>query len=111
VERQSCQQYQLQDLYDLYDDGRNLLEYYNDLVYFVQTSLGSSGLEELDDWGKTEEFYIELISRLCFIDTILITQIKSADPLDISFSYPRKSLFWRNGEMWWELSYFFNNKW
>jgi len=114
------------------DDGRifledyndlSLLEYYNDLVYFVQTSLGTSGIEELDDWGKTEEFYIELISRLCFIDTILITKIKSleykfhpvykeyiAASLDISFSYPGEFLFWSNGEMWWELSYFFNNK-
>jgi Chromosome segregation ATPases len=101
----------------------SLLENYNDLVYFVQTSLGTSGIEELDDWGKTEEFYIELISRLCFIDTILVTKIRSlecelnfvyhediAEALDISFSYPGKFLFWSNGEMWWELSYFFNNK-
>ncbi|MEG4391725.1 hypothetical protein [Microcoleus sp. BROC3] len=108
----------LEDYNDL-----SLLEYYNDLVYFVQTSLGTSGIEELDDWGKTEEFYIELISRLCFIDTILITKIKSleykfhpvdkeyiAASLDISFSYPGDFLFWSNGEMWWELSYFFNNK-
>ena len=108
----------LEDYNDL-----SLLEYYNDLVYFVQTSLGTSGIEELDDWGKTEEFYIELISRLCFIDTILITKIKSleykfhpvykeyiAASLDISFSYPGEFLFWSNGEMWWELSYFFNNK-
>jgi myosin heavy subunit len=108
----------LEDYKDL-----SLLEYYNDLVYFVQTSLGTSGIEELDDWGKTEEFYIELISRLCFIDTILITKIKSleykfhpvykeyiAASLDISFSYPGEFLFWSNGEMWWELSYFFNNK-
>ncbi|MEG4148674.1 hypothetical protein [Microcoleus sp. Pol12B5] len=108
----------LEDYNDL-----SLLENYNDLVYFVQTSLGTSGIEELDDWGKTEEFYIELISRLCFIDTILITKIKSleyksypvykeyiAASLDISFSYPGDFLFWSNGEMWWELSYFFNNK-
>ncbi len=108
----------LEDYNDL-----SLLENYNDLVYFVQTSLGTSGIEELDDWGKTEEFYIELISRLCFIDTILITKIKSleykfhpvykeyiAASLDISFSYPGEFLFWSNGEMWWELSYFFNNK-
>ncbi|MEG4305435.1 hypothetical protein [Microcoleus sp. D3_18a_C4] len=108
----------LEDYNDL-----SLLENYNDLVYFVQTSLGTSGIEELDDWGKTEEFYIEIISRLCFIDTILITKIKSleykfhpvykeyiAASLDISFSYPGDFLFWSNGEMWWELSYFFNNK-
>ncbi|MBD1812985.1 hypothetical protein NDA07_01455 [Microcoleus vaginatus DQ-U2] len=108
----------LEDYNDL-----NLLENYNDLVYFVQTSLGTSGIEELDDWGKTEEFYIELISRLCFIDTILITKIKSleykfhpvykeyiAASLDISFSYPGDFLFWSSGEIWWELSYFFNNK-
>ncbi|MBE9120257.1 hypothetical protein IQ269_05390 [Tychonema sp. LEGE 07199] len=98
----------LEDYNDL-----SLLEYYNDLVYFVQTSLGTSGIEELEDWGKTEEFYIELISRLCFIDTILITKIKSleykfhpvykeytAASLDISFSYPGDFLFWSNGEMW-----------
>jgi len=91
----------LEDYNDL-----SLLEYYNDLVYFVQTSLGTSGIEELDDWGKTEEFYIELISRLCFIDTILITKIKSleykfhpvykeyiAASLDISFSYPGELIF------------------
>jgi chromosome segregation ATPase len=123
VERQSCQQYQLQDLYDLYDDGRNFLGYYNDLVYFVQTSLGASGIEELNDWGKTEDFYIELISRLCFIDTILVTKIRSLEyelhpvykeyiavALADRFSYPGKFLFWSNGEMWWELSYFFNSK-
>lgn len=117
------EQNQLQDLYDLYDDGENFLGYYNDLVYFVQNSLGASGIEELNDWEKTENFYLELISRLCFIDTILVTEIKSleckfhlvykediAEALDISFSYPGKSLFWRYGEMWWELSYFFNNK-
>ncbi|MEG4048284.1 hypothetical protein [Microcoleus sp. Pol17_C1] len=105
-----------------YNDS-SLLEDYNDLVYFVQTSLGTSGIEELDDWGKTEEFYIELISRLCFIDTILITKIKSleykfhpvykeyiAASLDISFSYPGEFLFWSNGEMCLELSYFFNSK-
>ncbi len=108
----------LEDYNDL-----NLLENYNNLVYFVQTSLGTSGIEELDDWGKTEEFYIELISRLCFIDTILITKIKSleykfhpvykeyiAASLDISFSYPGEFLFWSNGEMCLELSYFFNSK-
>ncbi|MEG4634296.1 hypothetical protein QUB56_32840 [Microcoleus sp. AR_TQ3_B6] len=117
------QQNQLQDLYDLYDDGENFLGYYNDLVYFVQTSLGTSGIEELNDWEKTEEFYIELISRLCFIDTILITKIKSLEcklhpfykdyiavALDIRFSYPGKFLFWSNGEMCLELSYFFNSK-
>ena len=104
-------------------DGISLLKYYNDLVYFVQTSLGASGIEELNDWEKTEDFYIELISRLCFIDTILVTKIRSlecelnfvyhediAEALDISFSYPGKFLFWSNGEMWWELSYFFNSK-
>jgi len=104
-------------------DGISLLKDYNDLVYFVQTSLGSSGIEELNDWEKTEDFYIELISRLCFIDTILVTKIRSlecelnfvyhediAEALDISFSYPGKFLFWSNGEMWWELSYFFNSK-
>ena len=117
------EQNQLQDLYDLYDDGENFLGYYNDLVYFVQTSLGTSGIEELNDWEKTEEFYIELISRLCFIDTILITKIKSLEcklhpvykeyiavALDIRFSYPGKFLFWSNGEMCLELSYFFNSK-
>ncbi|MEG4292558.1 hypothetical protein Q5692_27430 [Microcoleus sp. C2C3] len=117
------QQNQLQDLYDLYDDGENFLGYYNDLVHFVQTSLGTSGIEELNDWKKTEEFYIELISRLCFIDTILITKIKSLEcklhpvykeyiavALDTRFSYPGKFLFWSNGEMCLELSYFFNSK-
>jgi chromosome segregation ATPase len=104
-------------------DGISLLKDYNDLVYFVQTSLKASGIEELNDWEKTEDFYIELISRLCFIDTILVTKIRSlecelnfvyhediAEALDISFSYPGKFLFWSNGEMWWELSYFFNSK-
>jgi len=104
-------------------DAISLLKDYNDLVYFVQTSLGASGIEELNDWEKTEEFYIELISRLCFIDTILVTKIRSlecelnfvyhediAEVLAVSFSYPGKFLFWSNGEMWWELSYFFNNK-
>lgn len=108
----------LEDYNDL-----NLLENYNNLVYFVQTSLGTSGIEELDDWGKKEEFYIELISRLCFIDTILVTKIRSleyklhpvykeyiAASLDISFSYPGDFLFWSNGEMCLELSYFFNSK-
>ena len=104
-------------------DGISLLQDYNDLVYFVQTSLGASGIEELNDWEKTEDFYIELISRLCFIDTILVTKIRSlegelkfvyqediAEALAVSFSYPGKFLFWSNGEMWWELSYFFNSK-
>ena len=66
-------------LRDGHHDEISLLEYYNDLVYFVQTSLGTSGIEELDNWGKTEEFYIELISRLCFIDTILVTKIRSLE--------------------------------
>ncbi|MEG4233266.1 hypothetical protein QUA40_14290 [Microcoleus sp. Pol11C3] len=110
-------------LRDGHHDEISLLEYYNNLVYFVQTSLGTSGIEELDNWEKTEEFYIELISRLCFIDTILITKIKYLEcnlhpvykeyfavALDISLSYPGKFLFWNNGEMWGELSYFFNSK-
>ena len=110
-------------LRDGHHDEISLLEYYNDLVYFVQTSLGTSGIEELDDWGKTEEFYIELISRLCFIDTILVTKIRSLEyklhpvykeyiavALADRFSYPGKFLFWSNGEMCLELSYFFNSK-
>jgi len=110
-------------LRDGHHDEINLLKYYNNLVYFVQTSLGTSGIEELDDWGKTEEFYIELISRLCFIDTILVTKIRSLEyklhpvykeyiavGLADRFSYPGKFLFWSNGEMWSELSYFFNSK-
>ena len=110
-------------LRDGHHDEINLLKYYNNLVYFVQTSLGTSGIEELDDWGKTEEFYIELISRLCFIDTILVTKIRSlecelkfvyqediAEALAVGFSYPGKFLFWSNGEMCLELSYFFNSK-
>ncbi|MEG4815861.1 hypothetical protein [Microcoleus sp. K5-D4] len=104
-------------------DVISLLNDYNDLVYFVQTSLGASGIEELNDWEKTEDFYIELISRLCFIDTILVTKIRAlecelnfvyheniSEVLAVSFSYPGKFLFWSNGEMWWELSYFFNSK-
>ncbi|MEG3832772.1 hypothetical protein QUB36_23205 [Microcoleus sp. AT8-B1] len=104
-------------------DEINLLKYYNNLVYFVQTSLGASGIEKLNDWEKTEEFYIELISRLCFIDTILVTKIRSLEyklhpvykeyiavALADRFSYPGKFLFWSNGEMWSELSYFFNSK-
>ena len=110
-------------LRDGHHDEISLLEYYNDLVYFVQTSLGTSGIEELDNWGKTEEFYIELISRLCFIDTILVTKIRSLEyklhpvykeyiavALADRFSYPGKFLFWSNGEMCLELSYFFNSK-
>jgi chromosome segregation ATPase len=110
-------------LRDGHHDEINLLKYYNNLVYFVQTSLGTSGIEELDDWGKTEEFYIELISRLCFIDTILVTKIRSLEyklhpvykeyiavGLADRFSYPGKFLFWSNGEMCLELSYFFNSK-
>jgi len=110
-------------LRDGHHDEINLLKYYNNLVYFVQTSLGTSGIEELDDWGKTEEFYIELISRRCFIDTILVTKIRSLEyklhpvykeyiavGLADRFSYPGKFLFWSNGEMWSELSYFFNSK-
>jgi len=110
-------------LRDGHHDEINLLKYYNNLVYFVQTSLGTSDIEELDDWGKTEEFYIELISRLCFIDTILVTKIRSLEyklhpvykeyiavGLADRFSYPGKFLFWSNGEMWSELSYFFNSK-
>jgi chromosome segregation ATPase len=110
-------------LRDGHHDEISLLEYYNDLVYFVQTSLGTSGIEELDDWGKTEEFYIELISRVCFIDTILVTKIRYLEyklhpvykeyiavALADRFSYPGKFLFWSNGEMWSELSYFFNSK-
>jgi|GEM_PF-2411161 len=113
---------QLEDIIER-RDGISLLQDYNDLVYFVQTSLGASGIEELNDWEKTEDFYIELISRLCFIDTILVTKIRSlecelkfvyqentAEALAVSFSYPGKFLFWSNGEMWWELSYFFNSK-
>jgi len=105
-----------------HDDEINLLEEYNDLVYFVQTSLGASGIEELNDWGKTEEFYVELISRLCFIDMILVAKIRAgeceldlfahkdiADALDIRFCYPGKFLFWSYGELWWQLSYFFNS--
>ena len=93
-------------LRDGHHDEISLLEYYNDLVYFVQTSLGTSGIEELDNWGKTEEFYIELISRLCFIDTILVTKIRSLEyklhpvykeyiavALADRFSYPGKFLF------------------
>ena len=110
-------------LRDGHHDEISLLEYYNDLVYFVQTSLGTLGIEELDNWGKTEEFYIELISRLCFIDTILVTKIRSLEyklhpvykeyiavALADRFSYPGKFLFWSNGEMCLELSYFFNSK-
>ena len=110
-------------LRDGHHDEINLLKYYNNLVYFVQTSLGTSDIEELEDWGKTEEFYIELISRLCFIDTILVTKIRSLEyklhpvykeyiavGLADRFSYPGKFLFWSNGEMWSELSYFFNSK-
>src|SRR6476661_8634285 len=113
---------QLEDIIER-RDGISLLQDYNDLVYFVQTSLGASGIEELNDWEKTEDFYIELISRLCFIDTILVTKIRSlecelkfvyqentAEALAVSFSYPGKFLFWSNGEMWWVLSYFFNSK-
>lgn len=101
-------------LRDGHDDEISLLEYYNDLVYFVQTSLATLGIEELDDWEKTEEFYIELISRLCFIDTILVTKIRSLEyelhpvyneyiavALADRFSYPGKFLFWSNGERWW----------
>src|SRR6476661_496850 len=113
---------QLEDIIER-RDGISLLQDYNDLVYFVQTSLGASGIEELNDWEKKEDFYIELISRLCFIDTILVTKIRSlecelkfvyqentAEALAVSFSYPGKFLFWSNGEMWWVLSYFFNSK-
>ncbi|MEG4285062.1 hypothetical protein QUB68_18205 [Microcoleus sp. A006_D1] len=109
-------------LRDGHDDEINLLEEYNDLVYFVQTSLGASGIEELNDWGKTEEFYVELISRLCFIDMILVAKIRAgeceldlfahkdiAEALDIRFCYPGKFLFWSYGELWWQLSYFFNS--
>jgi DNA repair exonuclease SbcCD ATPase subunit len=104
-------------------DEIDLLELYNDLVYFVQNSLGCSGLEELDNWEVTEEFYVELISRLCFIDTIIVTKIESLEDefylipkennnhsLAISPSYPGKFLFWSNGEVRWELSSFFNSK-
>ena len=113
---------QLEDIIET-RDGISLLQDYNDLVYFVQTSLGASGIEELNDWEKTEDFYIELISRLCFIDTILVTKIRSlecelkfvyqediAEALAVGFSYPGKFLFWSNGEMCLELSYFFNSK-
>jgi chromosome segregation ATPase len=104
-------------------DEIDLLELYNDLVYFVQKSLNCSGIEKLEDWGETEEFYVELISRLCFIDTILVTKIESLEDefylipkennnhgLAVTPSYPGKFLFWSNGEVRWELSSFFNSK-
>jgi len=118
-------------------DEVDLLEQYNNLVYFVQECLSCSGIEELEDWGKTEEFYVELISRICFIDTILITKIESLEAnyyyleddshswedniylisnknnhqgLAVTPSYPGKFLFWSNGEVRWELSSFFNSK-
>ncbi|MBD2185183.1 coiled-coil domain-containing protein [Aerosakkonema funiforme] len=102
-------------------DEVSLLRLYNDLVYFVQESLNCSGIEELDDWEKTEEFYVELISRVCFIDTILVTKIESLEDefsfiskennnydLADTFSYPGKFLFWSNGTVRWELSSFLN---
>ncbi len=104
-------------------DEIDLLELYNDLAYFVQNSLNCSNLEELDVWEVTEDFYVELVSRLCFIDTILITKIASLEDdfylipkgnnnhsLAITASYPGKFLFWSNGEIRWKLSSFFNSK-
>ena len=118
-------------------DKIDLLELYNNLVYFVQKSLSCSGIEKLEDWGTTEEFYVELISRICFIDTILITKIEFLEAnyysleddshswedniylipnknnnqgLAVTPSYPGKFLFWSNGEVRWELSSFFNSK-
>lgn len=95
----------------------DLVELYNNLVYYVQEYLEDSNIEELDDWEKTEEFYIELITRLCFIDTILITKIQALESyeidnytLAITSRYRGKFLFWSNGEVRWELNSFMNSK-
>jgi hypothetical protein len=82
------------------------IDEYNKLIDFIQIDFPDSGVEEINEWRKSENFYFHIIRQLYMINLLVVYKVRELEELIIndSYNYTGKTLYWRNQELLAELN-------
>ncbi len=91
------------------EDTLDILTEFDYLVYFVQDYCNVSGLEEIDEWRRTQRFYFSLVKQLYSINVLLVSRVMQLEE-NLNEAYCiGKAICWNNKIITEELSMILSN--